>query len=65
MAGEGIIHKYLEDPVLQCRRDWKSKFKGTLHYSTSYKMREFKDLQIDFDNLEKEKRNGRNHPSNN
>jgi len=54
IAGDMILDKYLEDPVLQCRRDWKAKFKETVHYSKPYGRRELKDLQIDFESLERQ-----------
>lgn len=54
IAGDMILDKYLEDPVLQCRRGWKSKFKETLNYSKPYGRRELKDLQIDFESLERQ-----------
>ena len=54
IAGDMILDKYLEDPVLQCRRGWKAKFKETLHSSKPYRRRELKDLQIDFKSLERE-----------
>ncbi len=53
IAGDMILDKYLEDPVLQCRKGWKAKFKETLQYSKPYGRRELKDLQIDFESLEK------------
>lgn len=54
LAEDIILDKYLEDPVLQCRRDWKTKFKETLHHSKPYGRKELKDLQIDFESLERE-----------
>jgi hypothetical protein len=53
-AGDTILNKYLEDSVLQCRRDWKTKFKKTLHHSKPYSERELKELQVNFDSLEKQ-----------
>ncbi len=54
LAGEEILGKYLEDPVLQCRKDWKTQFKETLQYSKPYGKKEWNNLQIDFKSLEKE-----------
>jgi hypothetical protein len=53
IAGDMVLGKYLEDPVLQCRRGWKATFKETLQYSKPYGRRELKDLQVDFESLEK------------
>ena len=53
IAGNMILDKYLEDPLLQYIRSWKAKFKETLHYSKPYGRRELKDLQIDFESLER------------
>jgi len=54
IAGNMILDKYLEDPLLQYIRSWKAKFKETLHYSKPYGRRELKDLQIDSESLERE-----------
>ncbi len=54
IAGDGILDRYLEDPVLQCRRGWKAKFKETLQYSKPYGSKELRDLQIDFESLERQ-----------
>jgi hypothetical protein len=53
-AGDAILNKYLEDPVLQCRKEWKTKFRETLHRSKPYSRNELEDLQVDFGSLEKQ-----------
>lgn len=52
--GKKSLNKYLEDPVLQCRRDWKATFKETLQYSKPYRREELKGLQIDYERLDRE-----------
>jgi hypothetical protein len=54
VTGEKTINKYLEDPVLQCRSDWKARFRETLRYSKPYGREELKDLQIDYESLDRE-----------
>lgn len=54
ITGEKILSKYLEDPVLQCRSGWKAKFKETLQYSKPYGREELKNLQIDYESLDRE-----------
>ena len=46
IAGEMLLDKYLEDPVLQCRRGWKAKFNETLQHSKPYGRRELEDLPL-------------------
>ena len=53
-SGKEPLNKYLEDPVLQCRRDWKAKFKENLQYSKPYRRKELKDLKIDYERLDRE-----------
>ena len=53
IAGKRILKKYLEDPVLQCRSGWKANFKETLKYSNAYGEKELRDLQIDYESLDK------------
>ncbi|MFQ6095338.1 MAG: hypothetical protein ACE5NN_04265, partial [Candidatus Bathyarchaeia archaeon] len=54
IAGDGLLNKYLEDPVLQCRSGWKANFEQTLKYSKPYGEKELTELRIDDERLEKE-----------
>jgi len=54
IIGKETLKKYLEDPVLQCRRGWKTKFKETLQYSKPYGKKELENLQIDYESLDRE-----------
>jgi hypothetical protein len=48
-----ILKKYLEDPILLCRKGWKAKFKEILKKSRSYEKKELDSLQIDYEKLDK------------
>ncbi len=52
-TGKRLVRKYLEDPVLQCRNGWKIKFKEVLESSKPYEAKELKDLQVDYEKLDK------------
>lgn len=49
-----LLERYLEDPILQCRPNWKKKFTETLKKSKPYESKEIKDLQINYEKLDKQ-----------
>jgi len=51
LAGEKILKKYLEDPILLCRKGWKKKFSRALAHESPYQEKTLRKLQIDYDKL--------------
>lgn len=51
LAGEKILKKYLEDPILLCRRRWEEKFSHALAHESPYQGETLRELQIDYDKL--------------
>jgi len=49
---EELVGRYFEDPVLQCRPDWKVKFGAALRSSKSYTTPEIKTLQVDYERVD-------------
>lgn len=49
----GLLQRYLEDPVLQSRSNWKKKFTEALRESKPYGMSELQNLNIDYRKLDK------------
>lgn len=49
-----LLKKYLEDPILQCRSNWKKKFIDALKKSKPYTSDEIHNLRIDFEKLQKQ-----------
>jgi hypothetical protein len=43
----GLLRKYIEDPILQCREGWKEKFSKALKQIRPYDEEEIKSLRID------------------
>lgn len=48
---KSLIQKYVEDPILQCRPHWETKFPAALQHSSSYKDDEIARLQIDYSKM--------------
>jgi len=51
LAGDDILKKYLEDPVLQCREGWREKFQNALAHSLPYEKEELEKMRINYDKL--------------
>lgn len=51
LAGEKVLKKYLEDPILLCRRRWEEKFSRALADESPYQGEALRQLQIDYDKL--------------
>lgn len=49
---EGLLRKYVNDPILRCRRGWAKKFPEALDQGASYSRDEVKSLRIDYSGLE-------------
>lgn len=52
-VGERMLKKYLEDPILLCREDWRNNFLHALQHHKSYDKDEINELEIDFNILER------------
>ncbi len=50
-AGGGLLERYLEDPVLQCREGWRERFRLALARSKPYGKRDLKGLRLDYGRL--------------
>lgn len=50
-SGENVLERYLEDPILQCREDWKKRFLYTLEHGKPYGIGEFEKIRIDYKKL--------------
>lgn len=46
---DGILERYLEDPILQCRENWKTRLLDASVNSTPYSAKEIKKLSINYD----------------
>ncbi len=51
LAGDNILKKYLEDPILQCREGWREKFQHALDHSLPYEKEERGKIRIDYEKL--------------
>jgi len=51
LAGDDILKKYLEDPILQCREGWKEKFQNALAHSLPYEKGERGKMRINYERL--------------
>jgi len=51
LAGDDILKKYLEDPILQCREGWREKFQHALAHSFPYEKGEREKMQVDYGKL--------------
>jgi hypothetical protein len=51
--GESMLKKYLEDPILLCREEWRKNFLQSLKHSKSYDRYEINELEIDFNKVER------------
>ncbi|MGQ9514923.1 MAG: hypothetical protein ACUVTL_07755 [Thermoproteota archaeon] len=49
---KNLSKKYLEDPILQCRKGWRQNFEDALKSSKPYSSDETKELEIDFEKLD-------------
>lgn len=52
-VGESTLKKYLEDPILLCRENWRNNFLHSLQHQKSYDKDEINELEIDFNKLER------------
>jgi len=50
---DGLLRRYLEDPVLQSRSNWKEKFTKALRESKPYGMSEIQNLHVDYGKLDR------------
>ncbi|MEM2936378.1 MAG: hypothetical protein QW231_04280 [Candidatus Bathyarchaeia archaeon] len=51
LAGDDILKKYLEDPILQCREGWREKFQHALAHSLPYEKGEQEKMRINYEKL--------------
>jgi len=51
--GERMLKKYLEDPILLCREEWRKNFLHSLKHLKSYDRDEINELEIDFNKVER------------
>jgi len=53
LAGDDVLEKYLEDPVLQCREGWREKFQNALAHSIPYEKGELEEIRINYEKLKR------------
>jgi len=51
LAGDDILKKYLEDPILQCRAGWREKFQHALAHFLPYEKGEREKIRINYEKL--------------
>ena len=51
LAGENVLERYLNDPILLCRKGWKKRFRYTVDHLGGYDRDELDKLEIDFDRV--------------
>jgi hypothetical protein len=51
LLNDGLLKKYLEDPILQCRAEWKTNFQNAITQLQPYTKEEIEMLRIDYDIL--------------
>ena len=51
-AGEQLLERYMNDPVLQCREGWREKFPAAASQTKPYSGEEIRKLQINYKSLE-------------
>jgi len=51
LAGKGVLERYLNDPILLCRRGWVQKLRYTVSHSGGYSRDDLDNLEIDFDRV--------------
>lgn len=52
LAGGEVAKKFMEDPILQCRRGWRERFLHALDHLTPYAEEDFEGLEIDYGRME-------------
>jgi len=51
IAGQSVLERYLNDPILLCRRGWRERLHYTVHHLGGYGKDELNKLEIDLDRV--------------